>query len=295
VPATGDDRQEGPRRPRPFTAADIRGEDRGYVAYHAPRYAYLLELLARFGAGPYSTVLDIGPSRLTSLLRERFGSRVDSLGFGPDRAEPGGLGGGEDLRGTDRQAGRHFGFDLNLAQDEAGWRRDLPRYDFVVMAEVLEHLHTAPQRVLAFVATLLADGGVLVLQTPNAASLPKRIKLLLGRNPYEMIRGEPLNPGHFREYTAAELKMLVEGAGLRVEACATAFYFDARFGHAESGEPGRERRLLGALKNAVYRRLPPPLREGITMVCRQGSAPLHPHPSAALGMTEERARRALPR
>lgn len=241
-------------------AAAIRGTDRGYVAYHAPRYAYLLRLLGRLGAGPSSTVLDIGPSRLTSLIGERFSCRVDSLGFGVDQEE-------HEIHG-----GRHFGFDLNAAQDEAGWRRDLPRYDFVVLAEVLEHLHTAPQRVLAFVSTLLADGGALVLQTPNAASLPKRIKLLLGRNPYEMIRGEPLNPGHFREYTVRELESLVAGAGLPVESCSTAFYFDARFGHAESGEPGRQRRTLGAVKNVVYGLLPAPLREGVTIVGRQGTA-----------------------
>jgi cyclopropane fatty-acyl-phospholipid synthase-like methyltransferase len=238
-----------------LSARDIRGADQGYVAYHAPRFAYLLEVLARCGLGPGSTVLDIGPSRLTSLIRERFGVAVDSLGFGEDRATP---------------EGRHFEFDLNRAQQEESWRRDLPRYDFIVMAEVLEHLHTAPQLVLSFVRTLLSDDGRLILQTPNAASLPKRLKMLFGRNPFEMIRADAKNPGHFREYTRKELLALAAEAGFRVEACSVSFYFDARFAHHESGEAAGRRAALGPLKNAVYRLLPSGLREGITMVWRTG-------------------------
>ena len=103
--------------PASLSARAIRGEDQGYVAYHAPRYAYLLEVLARHGLGTDSSVLDIGPSCLTTLIRERFGIAVDSLGFGEDRAT---------------REGRHFGFDLDLAQrrDAAeiavamGWRHD---------------------------------------------------------------------------------------------------------------------------------------------------------------------------
>ncbi|HEV8577948.1 MAG TPA: class I SAM-dependent methyltransferase [Thermoanaerobaculia bacterium] len=245
------------RRASELSARAIRGDDQGYVAYHAARYAYLLEVLAKHGLGTDSKVLDIGPSRLTTLIRERFGIAVDSLGFGEDRVTA---------------EGRHFAFDLNLAQRRENWRRDLPRYDFVVMAEVLEHLYTSPQLVLSFVRTLLSDGGRLVLQTPNAASLPKRLKLLLGRNPSQMIRLDPQNPGHFREYTRRELAGLAAELGFQVEQCTVAFYFDARFAHHESGEAAGRKVALGALKNAVYRLLPSSLREGITMVWRNSKA-----------------------
>lgn len=236
------------------SAAAIRGDDRGYVAYHAPRFAYLLDLLARHGLGPGGRLLDVGASRLTSLIRERFGIPVDTLGFGEDRAAP---------------EGRHFAFDLNLAQSPQTWRRDLPQYDFIVLAEVLEHLYTAPELVLGFLETLLTADGLLVLQTPNAASLPKRIKLLLGRNPYERIRLDARNPGHFREYTRRELHGLARDLGFQVEEATTSFYFDARFAHQESGAAAGNRRVSGAVKNAVYRLLPAPLREGITLVMRR--------------------------
>lgn len=241
------------------TAAEIRGDDTGYLAYHAPRYAYVMDVLARHGLGPGAKLLDIGPSRLTGLLGERFGCRVDTLGFGDDGPRG-------DRRG--HLEGRHFAFDLNRAQEQETWRRDLPVYDFVVCAEVLEHLYTAPQLVLAFLRTLLTDGGLLLLQTPNAASLPKRVKHLLGRNPFDMIRVDSRNPGHYREYTRRELLDLAPGLGFRVEMCSTGFYFDARFVHGVSGE-GTGRSRVGALKNLVYPRLPPSLREGITLVWRK--------------------------
>jgi hypothetical protein len=226
--------------------------DPGYDAYHAPRYAFLLKLLREFGFSEKSTILDIGQSELTNRIREVFGVRVDSLGFNADRIT---------------ETGRHFEFDLNLTQDPRRWRADLPKYQFIMMAEVLEHLYTAPQLVLGFVKTLLAPNGLLIVQTPNAAALGKRIKLVMGRNPYEMIRTDISDPGHYREYTISELRQFGMGLDLLEERCITAFYFDARF--ARHGPDGvRPQPVIGTLKNFIYRRFPKPFREGITIVWR---------------------------
>jgi SAM-dependent methyltransferase len=56
--------------------------------------------------------------------------------------------------------------------------------DCAVFSEVLEHLHYyyAPA-VLAKISRALKPGGVLVLTTPNVASLFRRLRLLLGRQP----------------------------------------------------------------------------------------------------------------
>ena len=242
------------RPAEPFSAKSIRGDDRGYLAFHAPRYAYLLQELER-QLTPGARVLDIGPSRLTELIRDRFAIRVDTLGFGADRDGP---------------RGRHFEFDLNRSQWRDHWRTDLPSYDVIVMAEVIEHLHTAPQLVLQFVRTLLDDRGLLLLQTPNAAGLSRRVKLLFGRNPYEKIRLDPTNPGHFREYTVAELREVAAQSGFQVERSSLGFHLDMRYGlHDESGNQPRP--ISGALKNIVYRCLPPSLRFGITMELRRAT------------------------
>lgn len=235
---------------------DKDAHDAGYHAFHAPRYTYLLQLLAKLGVGKNSRILDIGPSRFTEMARDRFDTRIDTLGFGADATG---------------ERGNHFEYDLNRAQNREDWRTDLPSYDVIVMAEVIEHLHTAPQATLGFVASLLAPGGALILQTPNAASFTKRVKLLLGKNPYEMIRDAPGNPGHFREYTLSELRALAEELGLAVELGVTAFYFDTRFVHDAQGKLVRKN-ALGAIRNLVYGALPAPLREGITMVMRKANA-----------------------
>jgi 2-polyprenyl-3-methyl-5-hydroxy-6-metoxy-1,4-benzoquinol methylase len=126
-----------------------------------------------------------------------------------------------------------------------------------VCGEVIEHLHVAAVPFLRHLAARLEHGGHLILQTPNAAALPNRLRLLLGRNPYEPIRDEPGNPGHFHEYTVSELRDAVIAAGFEVERLVAANYFDH-----------------GSRKNRVYRSLEPvlpaTLREGITIVARRG-------------------------
>jgi len=197
-------------------------------------------------------VLEIGPSPLRELIGATLGCPVDSLGLEPE---------------ADGPHGHHFHFDLN-DYSAAARLPDMPRYDLVVFAEVIEHLHTSPLHSLAFVRALLGKGGALLLQTPNAASLPKRLKLLAGRNPYEEIRPEAGNPGHFREYTLRELRGYARQTGLEVLEFRRRFYFDARFAHHEEGSR-RPQPLVGTLKNGVYRILPGFLREGLTLVLRK--------------------------
>jgi SAM-dependent methyltransferase len=235
-----------------YSAASIRGSDRGYVAFHAQRFAYLLDLLGHLGIDDTTRVLDIGRARLTELIAEKFGLRVDSLGFEPDAST---------------QQGVNYRFDLNDAQTESSWRRDIPSYDVIVMAEVIEHLYTAPELVLRFLGTLVADNGLLVIQTPNAAALPKRIKLALGRNPYEMIRLDPTNPGHFREYTSRELTRVAEDAGFEVVRKENRWYFDARFAH--HGPQPRYQPIVGSIKNLLYPLMPGAWQFGMTLVLKR--------------------------
>lgn len=230
----------------------------GYRAFHAPRYRYLLNVVDRYLplGGPGDRVLDVGLSPFTDTLRQRLGRPVDTLGL--------------EAKGADTTDGRHFQFDLNALGDPRVHRPALPRYALIVFAEVIEHLHTSPLLSLTFFRDHLVDGGVLVVQTPNAASLGKRLKLLAGLNPYEMIREDCSNPGHFREYTARELSWLATRAGFTVVDLDRRFYFDARHAdHAEDGGAGKPRPRLGALKNVVYSVLPPSLREGMTAVLRR--------------------------
>jgi hypothetical protein len=211
-----------------------------YLRTHERRYAVLLDLIA--GLAP-RRILVVGPSFESALLRQRFpDATVNTLGW-------------LDHRFPLREGERHVELDLN-----AGDYPELDPHDVVVCCEVIEHLHVPAAGVLRFLATGLAPGGHLVLQTPNATALPKRVRMLLGRNPYEPVRSEPGNPGHFHEYTVPELRGAVEEAGLEITQLLTANYFDH-----------------GSRKNRAYRAvgsaLPPGLREGITVVARRGGTP----------------------
>ena len=230
---------------------DESGVNRGYLAYHAPRFRFLLELCRRSLPSGAGRVLDIGPSPFSKLLREALPCRVDTLGL-------------ESPANVDADGAEHHQANLNRPESLP---HGLPRYDLIVFAEVIEHLHAAPGRVLAALREHLTDRGVLILQTPNAAALPKRLKLLAGRNPYELIREDPSNPGHFREYTLRELRAIAARSGFEVTSEFRRFYFDARYAHHEDGV-ARPRPILGGAKNLVYRALPPFLREGITLVLR---------------------------
>ena len=211
-------------------------DEQVYLRTHRERYALLLELVGDLAP---TRILVVGPSFESALLRERFGAAtVNTLGW-------------LDHRFPLREGEQHVQLDLN-----AGDYPELEPHDVVVCCEVVEHLHVPAAGVLRFLATALAPGGHLVLQTPNATALPKRIRMLLGQNPYEPIRDEPGNPGHFHEYTLPELRAAVGDAGLEITRLLTANYFDH-----------------GSRKNRAYRAvgrlLPRTLREGITVVARR--------------------------
>lgn len=232
------------------TAEAIRDrfEGDGYVAFHAPRYETLLQLLQRAGTAQARRVLDIGNSPLTELLAEAVSCPVDNLGLDGD---------------FDTPHGHSYWYDLNFTSQRDRWKTDLPRYDLIVMAEVIEHLYTAPQTVLAFLRTLLTDRGALVIQTPNAAVLHNRVQMLAGHNPFEMIRETTNDPGHFREYTRKELVEVCRQAGLEPIHWSAHSYFDYRY---MEGSPTIAR--LGSLLNLLYRLVPPTMRPGQTLLAR---------------------------
>lgn len=240
-----------------FRTRNLDEESQSYLATHAKRYAFLLERACtahstlKKSSPQGINILDIGPSFFTELLREAF-KNDDVLTLGLDSPESRG---GHFPGDISHESGRHFSFDLNDAQYCERWIRTPPIH-LVVMAEVLEHLYTAPTLVLGLVHSLMKPGGFLILATPNAASLKKRFRLLVGRHPYEMIRENAKNPGHFREYTRDELLMISRSVGFEVISCELSNYF------SHDSSRGLLERFLRGLSMASFRR-------GITLVLRK--------------------------
>jgi SAM-dependent methyltransferase len=246
------------------TAADIRALYPGnpYVGYQAPRFAMVLNLLRKY-VGAESRILDVGRTMLTDMIESVYHRPVDSIGFDPDS--------------TLASGARQFQFNLNDAQHPEEWRNDLPAYDVILMAEVIEHLHTSPTLVLGFLQSLLKPGGVLIVQTPNGVAIGRRLSILFGRQPFELIREDPTNPGHFREYTLAELERYGRRVGMRILESIHTHTIDLRYKFANLQQPSqgrdavRNRGLLFRLHdlgvtNFIYRHLPRNCRTGLTIV-----------------------------
>jgi SAM-dependent methyltransferase len=191
------------------------------------------------------------------MICHELGIRVDSLGLEPD----------EEL-----STGHHYCFDLNETQYRDRLPSGIGPYDLIVFAEVIEHLYTAPELVLEFLRRLLVPRGLLILQTPNAVSLGKRVKFVLGANPFERIRVDRMNPGHYREYTLNELMDILRSSQFSAEKAWRRYYFDTRFASHEVGDE-KPKAVSGSIRNLAYRLLPPSLREGITILARKEIAP----------------------
>ncbi len=168
-----------------------------YRTMHEPRFADILRICRDLAPDPSARVLDIGRSELTAYLSS-FYQDIHTLGLDLGM-DDGGHRETEELNGIP-----HIAFDLLSTPSVAAWPECGP-FDLIVFSEVIEHLYVAPEYVLAFLGSLLAPGGVLVCTTPNAVGITKRIRMLAGRNPYELLRLYEKNPGHIREYTRDDL------------------------------------------------------------------------------------------
>lgn len=177
-----------------------------YFAYNRGRYVELASVVADVldlvGRGRPVHVLDVGPGFQTLMFRRLWPElQIDTIGFPDEKFPP--------AAGEQR-----FVFDLNDAWEASRWPA-LPRaYDVVTYCEVIEHLYTSPVHSLRFLASALVHGGYLLVTTPNGIALHRRLRLLAGVNPQELIREDLSNPGHYREYSRSELTALAAEAGL---------------------------------------------------------------------------------
>ena len=257
-----------------------------YLKFHAKRYKYLLEVISktineeipllrnRYSSGlpndmsvrrggkstgfdgvftnyisgtesdsihPKNKILDIGTGFEVQLFRDIFKVSVDTAGFYHS--------------GWPEKEGETF-YELDLNKLENLSDKVHQKYPLIIMSEVIEHIYTAPELVLPKIKNWLLPDGILVIQTPNAVALPKRLKMLFGIHPFEKIRLNSANPGHFREYTLEELTTIVETAGFKVLFASRKNYFSPN---------NKFLRFLYSLEFLW----PKSLRTGITLVVRK--------------------------
>lgn len=186
-----------------FNKSELDISDLAYLEFHKYRYMYLLEIIqktiVRFSNKEQIRILDVGPAFQTFLIRKYFHQViVDTVGY-------------DHPSNNLTEAEKHYFIDLNNAERE--WNIEENKYDLIIFCEVLEHLYSKPDIIVNRLYKSLKKGGYLIIQTPNAAAINKRIKLLFGKNPYDLLLDNKM--GHFREYTAKELRIIIENAELK--------------------------------------------------------------------------------
>ena len=99
-------------------------------------------------------------------------------------------------------------------------------FDVIIMCEVLEHLNFNPLPLLKEINRIGAVGSIFYLSLPNAANIYNRIRILRGEAigvsvdsffcQLDPTSSEIVNE-HWREYTAAEVRLMLERLGFRIE------------------------------------------------------------------------------
>lgn len=91
---------------------------------------------------------------------------------------------------------------------------DLGTFDYVLMADIIEHV-IGPVPVLKKVKKLLKPGGKLIFSVPNMANIANRVELLGGR--FEYTEYGMLDETHLHYYDRVELEKVLTQAGFSVE------------------------------------------------------------------------------
>ncbi len=110
------------------------------------------------------------------------------------------------------------GLKVKIRNIESGLNFNSNFFDVVVASEVIEHILDT-DFFIDEVKRVMKPNGVLVLSTPNTASLGRRILLLFGKNAYfEASFGYPPNAcaGHIRFFTKDLLIRFLEHKGFKI-------------------------------------------------------------------------------
>ncbi len=155
-------------------------------------HALVLKLLPERGEGRRVLDLGCGPGYLSSRLAAR-GFSVVAVDHLPPENLPGGV--------------RFLSADLHACDPQVSGR-----FDFVLFADVLEHL-LKPARLVAWALSHLEAAGRVVISVPNIAHLYVRLKLLVGNFDYAS-RGI-LDRTHLHFYTRKSFLAFLDECGLR--------------------------------------------------------------------------------
>lgn len=153
-----------------------------------------------------STCLDVGcwTGNLGKALIEEKSCEVDGIDFNQEALEKAKIKG---YRKT-------YSVDLNDEQIDLDSEN---KYDFIICADVLEHL-IDPGRVLQKTQGLLKNEGQILISVPNIAFVQQRLDFLAGRFNYSP-HGGIMDESHLRFFTMKSIRKLCRKSGYCVIEC----------------------------------------------------------------------------
>ena len=189
------------------------------------RNEFYAQLLAERGLlGPGKRLVDLGAGLSV------FGLLCRAHGMEVTLVDDFGGGGGVKLRQEEQEIPLLEAFEKKFGLKvvrENFLEQPLPlpdaSVDVVTCFHSLEHWHHSPRRLFREIGRIIKPGGFLVIATPNAVNIRKRVYVLLGRSNFPSLRewyedGDPVFRGHVREPVVRDLRQLMEWNGFEVTA-----------------------------------------------------------------------------
>jgi len=178
-----------------------------YLENHKNRYLDNLQLIKE-ACSKDSSILNIGaaPFHIDFILKEQ-GYEVISVDLNPKRFQ-------QLIERADIEA-----IKCDIEKESLPFEDD--RFDDVLLLEVFEHLRINPISTLREINRVTAEGGKLILSTPNLYSVYKLTTYLLGEgleHPVEQFKklDEKGHMGHVRVYSSKEVSRFLEETGFKV-------------------------------------------------------------------------------
>ena len=213
-----------------MTAAEARayltGFDHGshplaqeYLNVALDRLLVTIDLIPQMDPGAHVLELGATPYFMTSLLLYHFPSLRLELANEPDRLK---YDGGK-IRLVNRSRGVDYPFEykaFNIETDRFPYEDG--SFDIVLYCEMIEHLMHDPSHSLYEIHRVLKPGGYLVLSTPNPFRYTNYLRFLAGKNIYPPFSGYGPYSRHNREFSAAELRLLLRQCNFEIETLITA-------------------------------------------------------------------------
>ena len=190
----------------------IDEEEINYIRMHKQRWFDILELISKLPLNKIKNIkvldIGIGGGWISFLIKRLF--NYDIYGVDIKREET--------QRWVDRFNSLGIKFSIcDITKEKLPYSDNT--FDMILFLEVLEHLITShpPWHVFYEIGRVMKPGSFLILSTPNAVALHKRMMMLLGKNPFHHgFKDKRSYKKHFREYTVEELKVLEE-CGFKIE------------------------------------------------------------------------------